>query len=408
MLHTDHSNNHRGSDGVVSLFTVLFTTLLLTVLTVGFMRLMIQEQYQAQNQDLAQSAYDSAMSGVEDAKRVIRACRQGSVQACNALDNSATTCNTVYLAGIVGTGADTETTISSGNTADMTLNQAYTCVKITTESEDYLGNLYESKSKIIPLRATGSFNRIVIQWMHKSDGSIGGEGFAGGNVNDLTAPMSPDTNLTSLPKKEAWSATAPAMLRAMTVLPPNASSVSAADLDGPIASTTFLRPTVTALSEDMDASTLNTNVDVGLARSAVDAGGMAHPVSVTCSKRLFLEDNDYACKATLMMPAGQSVPAESAVAFLRLTSLYRDTAYRITLFNDSNPVMFDGVQPTVDSTGRASNIYRRVASKLDVGSYEPLINVDATVTTTGSLCKDFYITDEIADGAVCTSAVPTP
>ena len=143
-------NNSKSQAGAVALFTVLFTTLLITVLTVGFLRLMIQEQQRAQNQDLAQSALDSATSGVEDAKRVIRKCAEGNNVACKAIEDQQ--CDTVLKAQVITRpGTSSKTTINSGDAGtESDLNQAYTCVIIDMLSPDFIGNLEENKSQVIP------------------------------------------------------------------------------------------------------------------------------------------------------------------------------------------------------------------------------------------------------------------
>ena len=57
--------------GMASLYLVAFTTLLLGVLTMSFVRVMVTESKESSNSDLSQSAYDSALAGIEDAKTAI-------------------------------------------------------------------------------------------------------------------------------------------------------------------------------------------------------------------------------------------------------------------------------------------------------------------------------------------------
>jgi len=382
--------NYQRTSGAVALFVVLFASLLLTVLTVGFMRIMIQEQVQATNQDLSQSAYDSAVSGVEDAKRVLYACQRGTLtNACNVI--GAKRCDTIQASGVVPSQGQTETVIKSGTSNDGSLNQAYTCVTIEQKTVDYIGNLTEGKSAVIPLKAVGPFDTIQIEWMHQDNGSTG-TNYAGGRVTTLLAPMANDN--TSLPTKSGWNPSAASLLRVQSIVPTSA-PVSLDKLDGNDATTTFLRPSIVNDSAPVSTVTIRTP------RATGNDNVPTSTTPVACSNSLFT-NGAYACRAALSL-GSDTVPKDSNVAFIRLTSLYRDTSYKISLIRSGVVIQFDGVQPIVDSTGRAGNIFRRISSR--VGAATDLAYPENVFDVSGSLCKNFYVTDTDAGaGELCSTA----
>jgi hypothetical protein len=88
---------------------------------------------------------------------------------------------------------------------------------------------------------------------------------------------------------------------------------------------------------------------------------------------------------------------------LRLSALYNGAHYKIELLDAAGLVQkFDRVQPEVDSTGRANDMFRRVKSRIEFKS--DFIYPEAAVDIEGDLCKNFIVTNNDSDYATtaCT------
>ena len=149
----------RGSErGVTSLFIVIFAAILLSIITVSFIAMMVREQQRSTDNELSQSAYDAALAGVEDGKRVMIACRDGSGPACNAI--AAHQCTTVIQAGIQTGEANGEVILSSSTSTDgRALDQAYTCVIVRDDTEAYIDDLFMTNQSSFQLEVQRIFQR---------------------------------------------------------------------------------------------------------------------------------------------------------------------------------------------------------------------------------------------------------
>ena len=54
---------HSKQSGLVSIIVVMFTAILLMVVSTGFIRIMVQEESRASNNNLSRTAYESAVAG---------------------------------------------------------------------------------------------------------------------------------------------------------------------------------------------------------------------------------------------------------------------------------------------------------------------------------------------------------
>lgn len=366
--------------GAVSIFIVVFTALLVTIVTASFVQIMMRNQQQASNNDLSQSAYDSAMAGVEDAKRALVKLKQCSktpgLPGCPAVNtlvgNGNSDCESLGSgagqAGIVEF-VDGEVTVGSPEQ-----NQAYTCVKVDVQTPSYDGELDPGETAVIPLVPVGDPNTLTsvrISW------------YSADNLPDgQTAPALPA--VVDLPRNDgsSWGATVPPIMRAQLMqFNGNTPNISLNAFDGGNARTRFLYPLAAG----------------GTANFADDnrrAGGMNGLTPGGCSNSFFYKG--FACSVVVSLPGMGA--GERREAYLQLAAHYIRAGgtlnYMVELQGTGGAsVDFDNVQPKVDSTGRASDQFRRVKAAVTVspaGTPDPF--PEATITTT-NLCKDFFITN---------------
>lgn len=381
--------------GAVSLFVVVFVTLLMIIITISFIQLMLKDQRQASASDLSQSAYDSAQAGVEDAKRLLlleQACRSSSPPAGTNCANvraavASNKCDSV--SSILGDGSGNETLIQQ-NAGDTSLQQAYTCVAIANAA-DYKGSMKANESNIIPLNTNGPFDTVEISWFTRDD-------IATTNAQTINFPLGGNIvggSAVKLPRAGSqWSESTPSLLR--TQFMQTGDSFKLSDFDTSPggnksnANTLFLYPSRNGVPQ----------MDFGL---DVRRDPLNTPQLAKCEQS-FSTSISYACTTTIKLPAPISGGNDARGAYLRLSSLYNGTHYKINLFNGSDAQPFDHVQYEVDSTGRANDMFRRVKSRVELKS--DFIYPEAAVDIEGDLCKSFMITDDDSGYRTIGSCTP--
>jgi Tfp pilus assembly protein PilX len=378
--------------GATALFIVIFSAMLMTILAVGFMRIMIQEQINATNTDLSQSAYDSALAGVEDAKRVIKSCQNGVAAACDAVTRGS--CDTVSAAGIA-TEQDHEVKVQTKASNGVEMNQAYTCVKIRMNTDDYLASLRGDTSLVIPLRATAPIAKVRIAWQLKGD-------LPGIALTDPGNKSNLEKTRQNLYTTAEWGPSTPALIRAQFITP-SSPNFSLQSLDtGVSGETTFLYPTIVSSVTDL------TELALSKVNRVADVGSVFpnYTQLVVCSNPRYALNSNYACIADITL----STPSSSPDALLRLKAFYQNkTSVSVSLFDvNGKAIQFDGVQPAVDSTGRAGNIFRRVESRLSLtGDFNyPENAVDIGGNGSGDFCKNFYVYNGGADAPSTPTCTP--
>lgn len=396
-------SNKNFKKGGVSIFIVIVVGVLVSIMSASFLRLMFRDQEQASKLDLSQSAYDSAQAGVEDAKRFLRifrsACSNPSSGRvvfekvpynCNDMRDAirSDSCYVLATAGIGNANSETiiQTNSSSGGASsrDTDLNQAYTCVKLKMNTADFLGRTNDGTPSVINLKGATAFNRVRIRWHSR-------ENMTNGNNIALDSLSNPSVR-PRIDSRNWRNQNRPAILKAQFYgyVPGVGGSSSIMDTpypdDGNGASEMLFYPTNSTSALSSNVSNMPT-----VRRNESSSQATTDYTFTRCSDRMDANSNAYACETTVNI--GRSVDPRD-VLYLRLTPLMNDSNFRVELLNGNTVVDFAGVQPRVDSTGRANTQLRRVESRIgfnDTSFPVPLFSAQ-TESNEEPICKDFSVT----------------
>ena len=363
--------------GAVSIFLVIFFALLISVITMSFIGIVIRGADQSTNSDLSRSAFDSAQAGVEDAKRAVALYSK----EC-AADPAGPTCGsyTTFInnqtcgalpgfAGVLGLHSTGGNEINVQGTDNSALDQAYTCVNIVMNTPDYINSKQPYTSDVIPLKAVASVSSttavhpasFTLNWFTHSDAGLAD-----------TQGFSPRlTGVDQLPTEAAWGQDTPALMRVELISYTDGAPITDAGLQAST-KTLYLYPSVGGATE------------VGFDTDTPPASGNTPPiVAINCSGGA---GATYACSAKLDLGTNQN-----KTSFLRVTPLYKKATFQLQLTD----AFFNGVQPIVDSTGRANDLFRRVQARVRLQNN--VVYPEYAVDSGTTLCKDFSVGAAPAD-----------
>lgn len=404
-------NTMQFKKGAASFYIVAFATLILLVMATSFAAIIISELTRTQNDDLSQSAYDSALAGIEDAKLAFSNYRNCLRATPVEPTNSNVTCgNIVYwmetpncdmvahMLGRLDWNATGEVTINENETTENNMAQAYTCAKLDTSLSDYQGQLTKTTStKIIKIELAGidDYSRIksaVVKWSLNGSGNT--TNYSNFNTNK-GVEFAPISEGVALPPTISVS-----MIQTSTEF--DLSSFDMTEGGQTNRGTVYLVPyeepgTIAEASRNYIEA-----YDSSKGKNIISASGVAKsndkvsknlPYAVRCS-----EEGAYLCSATIMLPepVGGSRSGETFFFILSLPYGTPNTDFSLEFFCeegdtcgdvdgstdegvvDENQAYFDGVQVEIDATGRANDLYRRVKTRLEFKptDAEALLKID--------------------------------
>lgn len=395
--------------GAASIYIVIFTTTLLSIIALSFVRIMLSESQRTTNYSLSQSAYDSALAGVEDAKIALLRYQDCIDKGGSSIDGS---CNNYYVtdsatgtskpANLADLGCDVvrklltgnddkgEQTISTGGAVGLAFDQAYTCVKIETDTDDFVTTLSESRPvELVPLRTKSQeeqnrISKIRVEWFsHENYTAVsnskkelntgyygnridGSENILVGNSESNIGVYNTNTTYKSSNKFRSNEIIIPPVVQLSYFQTGQKFSLKQlySSYWGGLQSdrgTLMLVPSskgVNSSNSDKFIYSANKSFNKPINVKCSDADGDGNIKEFSCSFTMEITD---------AIGATDEVKRNMSTNFVLLSLPYSapETDVRIAMLDSSdNIIQFANVEPRVDSTGRANDLFRRVEARV--------------------------------------------
>lgn len=328
----------RDQSGMAAITIVLILMIVISLTVLSFAKIIRREQESALNDQLSSRAFYAAESGINIAKQ--------------ALNNSAAA--TTYAAA-PKTNCGSDVYITNAQLAlDAASQTEVSCLTIDTAQDTLLYSVSQNHSQSIPLNGSAPITSVTLTWQSTS---------ANGSENYNTCSARP---LPNNPAYGSWNCPAPALR--VDLVPADSANLTRANLTNRLF-TVFMIPRDNSTAATVSASYDNssTGANQGLRLDTVHCNGNSRP---------------YACSARITnLFNGLS----SRTGYLRIASYYGDSLVSVSAQAGGATVELSGAQATIDSTGRALDVVRRVQARVPLA--EEFAYPDAGVLGTAGLCK---------------------
>lgn len=437
---------YRFKKGAASFYMVAFSTLILLVVATSFAAIIVSEVTRTANDDLAQSAYDSALAGVEDAKLAFysyqKCLEQGATPETPDKTDGKLTCGEIvyYMnnpdcdmvanilersviqdeSGSEGSGeVMIEESVGSGNN----MSQAYTCVKINNKLNDYrttLSSTNQMKAVKVKFSDEGiganDIGSVRVSWFTNQDDTTSDLNYSNFNENSVVfgseASVPPTISLAMIQTGSEFAlddfekTVGDQTNRGMVYLVP----ANEDDLNGMSGQSEGYELvghdgiSVEGFKKSNDKTARNLPYVVGC--NPESGADFVCSVEIKLPKPIGGERNDDTFVFVVGLPYG--TPSTDVSLEFICEDGKKCGAQKITDEDGVEQIDYtgiatlDGVQISIDSTGRANDMYRRVEARLEgsTGSSLSLMGPLELLGTGGSgggeqlLEKDLTVTSE--------------
>ena len=324
--------------GFISIITVITLSILLSLLTLAFVKVMNRSMRQTLDTQLSTQANYAAETGINDAIKAII-----SNPAGIAADD--TDCAPTPISAT----ANVTNQAQLGSGAAGAAAEAYTCQLISSGVKDVLATITDQTARIYPVKTDiVNASNVVIEWEDQATKSNFNTGAA-----DSYQPLG------------SWPANAPAMLR-VTLFTPCPGGCADFNRSALINNQKnfFIKPGTVA------NATLNYS----------DADGTA---SLSDCQNIN-NGRPFACKITINLTGINT--SQSNALFMKISPMYGSASVRFMGNNATgSPLAMYGAQYRIDVTGKANDVYRRLEVRLPLASY---VN-PGTGIESANVCKKF-------------------
>lgn len=370
----------QSEQGVVSLLTVIFFMVFISLITMGFIGIVVADQRQTIDNDLSASALAAARSGIEDGKRILQYCTfvnpsaSGCEEALNSKDCSAFDSGRAHDLA-VNTLAIPLDDKGEGATGGATQYQQYfTCLTIQTKTSSLSADIDAGGTDFIrQLKTESTFTALTVTWSGSTSG------------------LALTSRLDGWPQFDTWTSLPVLQFQVIPYSVATLADPNGLDTIEAGTRTLYLAPCNTSSSCAESSVSINTDarsLGAGQVR-VVDA-----PIAYAGCE---VGSGTYTCKIELEGFNGGTPSAQQY--YVRVGSLYAGTKLTLSASDSSGVVRFDNVQPQIDVTGRTNDVFRRV--RAEVG-YEPTITLPKhALSSAAPICKLMTVTNDASSSYDC-------